>query len=87
MSDKIEHGEQGAGMREGHALDLKLPIGWLLGAYGVLLAAYGLLTGKEMYAISLGVNLNLIWGVLMLAIGGGFLLTALVKKKKKKKKG
>lgn len=82
MSDKIEHGEQGTGMKEGHVLDLKLPIGWLLGAYGVLLAAYGLLTEKEMYGISLGINLNLIWGVLMLAIGGGFLLAAFLKKRK-----
>ena len=83
MSDTIETKEQGPGMSEGHALDLKLPIGWLLFAYGVLLAAYGLLTGKEMYAISLGINLNLIWGLLMLAIGGGFLLAAVLKKRRK----
>ncbi len=83
MNDKIEHGEHQAGMKEGHVLDLKLPIGWLLGAYGVLLTAYGLLTKKEMYAISLGINLNLIWGGLMLAIGGGFLLVAWLKKVRK----
>ena len=29
------------------------------------------------------INLNLIWGILMLAIGGGFLLTALLKRNKK----
>jgi hypothetical protein len=81
MNDQIETKEQGSGMSEGHVLDLKLPIGWLLSAYGVLLAVYGLLTKKEMYAISLGVNLNLIWGLLMMAIGGGFLLTAFLKKR------
>jgi hypothetical protein len=81
MNDPIETKEQASGMSGGHALDLKLPIGWLLSAYGVLLTAYGLLTKKEMYAISLGINLNLIWGLLMMTIGGGFLLTAFLKRK------
>ena len=82
MNDTIETQGQGAGMKQGHVLDLKLPIGWLLSAYGALLTVYGLLTGKEMYAISLGINVNLVWGILMLAIGGGFLLTAFLKRKK-----
>ncbi|MBE0711253.1 MAG: EamA/RhaT family transporter, partial [Candidatus Aminicenantes bacterium] len=51
-------------------------------AYGLLLGIYGLVTKKEMYAISLGFNLNLAWGVLMLAIGGGFLLAAFLKRGK-----
>ncbi len=83
MNDTIETGERKTGMSQGHVLDLKLPIGWLLSAYGVLLTVYGLVTKKEMYAISLGINLNLIWGILMLAIGGGFLLTAFLKKDRK----
>jgi len=82
MNEKIETKEQGAakgsgqeaGMSKGHVLDLKLPIGWLLSAYGLLLGVYGLVTKKEMYEKSLGLNLNLAWGVLMLAIGGFFLL-------------
>jgi len=82
MNDTLETKEHGSGMSEGHVLDLKLPIGWLLSAYGVLLTVYGLLTKKEMYAISLGINLNLVWGILMLAIGGAFLLTAFLKRKK-----
>lgn len=82
MNDTLETKEHGSGMSEGHVLDLKLPIGWLLSAYGVLLTVYGLLTKKEMYAISLGINLNLVWGILMLAIGGVFLLTAFLKSKK-----
>ncbi len=83
MNDKIETPVAEKGMSQGHVLDLKLPIGWLLSAYGALLTVYGLLTKKEMYAISLGYNLNLIWGILMLAIGGGFLLTAFLKKDKR----
>lgn len=82
MNDKIETTDQGTGMGQGHVLDLKLPIGWLLSAYGLLLGIYGLVTKKEMYAISLGFNLNLAWGVLMLAIGGGFLLAAFLKRGK-----
>ena len=81
MNDHIETKEQGSGMSGGHALDLKLPIGWLLTSYGVLLTVYGLLTKKEMYAISLGINLNLIWGLLMMVIGGAFLLAAFLKRK------
>ena len=82
MNDRNETTDQGAGMGQGHVLDLKLPIGWLLSAYGLLLGIYGLVTKKEMYAISLGFNLNLAWGILMLAIGGGFLLTAFLKRGK-----
>jgi hypothetical protein len=82
MNDHIETKDQNSGMSEGHVLDLKLPIGWLLSAYGVLLTVYGLLTRRDMYAISLGINLNLVWGLLMIAIGGGFLLAAFLKKRK-----
>ncbi len=82
MNEKIEIKDQETGMGQGHVLDLKLPIGWLLSAYGLLLGIYGLVTKKEMYAISLGYNLNLAWGILMLVIGGGFLLTAFLKKDK-----
>jgi hypothetical protein len=82
MNDKTESQDTGKGMSQGHVLDLKLPIGWLLSAYGVLLTVYGLLTKKEMYTISLGYNLNLVWGILMVLIGGGFLLAAFLKKKK-----
>jgi len=81
MSDKMETQDQESGMGRGHVLDLKLPIGWLLSAYGLLLTVYGLLAKKGTYAISLGLNVNLIWGILMLAIGGGFLLTAFLRRK------
>jgi hypothetical protein len=82
MNEKIEKGEikgtgeSGPGMSQGHVLDLKLPIGWLLSAYGLLLGVYGLVTKKEMYERSLGFNVNLGWGILMFAIGGFFLLAA-----------
>lgn len=82
MTGTRETKDQGTGMTQGHALDLKLPIGGLIGGYGALLTVYGLLTPKAMYAISLGINLNLVWGLLMLAVGGGFLTAALLKRDK-----
>jgi hypothetical protein len=62
MNEKIEIKSQETGMGRGHVLDLKLPIGWLLSACGVLLGTYGPVTKKEMYAKSLGINLNVVWG-------------------------
>lgn len=80
MNKKIEMKDQETGMGQGHVLDLKLPIGLLLSAYGLLLGIYGLVTKKEMYAKSLGFNLNVVWGGLMLAIGAAFLLATFLKK-------
>jgi hypothetical protein len=82
MKGKIETTGQRMEQGKGHLLDLKLPIGWLLSAYGLLLGIYGLVTNKEMYQKSLGFNLNLVWGALMLVIGAGFLLAAFLKKGK-----
>lgn len=84
MNDVRETKDEAKGMREGHVLDLKLPIGWLLSAYGLLLLVYGLLAKKEIYARSLGINVNAVWGGLMLIIGAAFLLVAFFKKGRKK---
>ena len=50
-------------------LDLRLPIGLMFTAYGVMLTGYGLLSDKAIYARSLGINMNLRWGVVLLAFG------------------
>jgi hypothetical protein len=51
-------------------LDLRLPMGTLFVAIGLVLAVYGLLTrGDAMYQRSLGLNVNLGWGLLLLAFG------------------
>ena len=50
------------------ALDLRIPIGALFTALGLLLAGYGLATGSELTHPS-PVNLNLWWGLVMLAFG------------------
>lgn len=54
-------------------LDIRLPIGLMFGILGLLLAGYGLLGDKSVYERSLGININLIWGTLLM-IFSGFLL-------------
>ncbi len=58
-------------------LDIRIPIGWSFIALGVLLAGFGLLTifgmfgGTTIYdKHSLGINVNLWWGLCMLLFGG-----------------
>lgn len=60
------------------SLDLRLPIGGLFLVLGIMLAGYGLATASNtaMYVKSGGMNINLIWGVVMLATGGVFLWLA-----------
>jgi cytochrome c-type biogenesis protein CcmH/NrfF len=52
-------------------IDVRLPIGGLFTAIGVLLAGYGLATNgnAELYKPSLSVNINLWWGLAMLVFG------------------
>jgi hypothetical protein len=50
-------------------LDIRLPIGLLFGIFGILLIAYGAISDKAIYARSLNVNINLWWGLIMLAFG------------------
>jgi hypothetical protein len=50
-------------------LDLRLPIGLMFSIFGVMLVAYGLMSDAAIYARSLGINVNLWWGVVLLAFG------------------
>ena len=52
-------------------LDIRLPIGGMFATVGVLLVVYGFLTGGDaaMYERATGVNINLWWGLAMLAFG------------------
>lgn len=52
--------------------DLRAPIGILFTILGALLIGYGLSTmGSDMYARSLGANVNLEWGAVLLVFGLG----------------
>lgn len=55
-------------------LDIRLPIGLLFTIIGVLLAGYGLLSDASIYARSLGFNINLTWGVVLLVFGAAMLV-------------
>ncbi len=51
--------------------DIRIPIGLLFTVLGLILAVFGLFTVPNhiMYAKSLGVNFNLIWGLVMVVFG------------------
>jgi hypothetical protein len=55
--------------------DIRMPIGALFSVLGLLLSIYGAITrGSEIYALhSLGLNVNLWWGLVMLFFGVGML--------------
>lgn len=65
--------------KKAHLLDLKLPLGALLSFYGLIMVFYGLFSGKEIYEKSLGINVNLLWGGLVLIVGALLLLSSLRK--------
>ena len=59
-------------------LDIRWPIGLMFSLIGMILVAYGALTSSnaEIYQRSLGLNVNLYWGLLLLVFGGTMLTFA-----------
>lgn len=52
-------------------LDIRLPIGAMFAVLGALLAVFGIISDKAMYVErTAGVNVNLWWGLILLAVGG-----------------
>jgi hypothetical protein len=51
------------------SLDLRIPIGLLFAILGGLLSAFGLASDPAIYGRSLGINVNLWWGLIMLVFG------------------
>jgi hypothetical protein len=66
-------------------MDIRIPIGLLFVILGAILAILGVVTANdaELYARSLGRNVNLWTGLLMLVFGGLMLLFPLLGKRKK----
>ena len=60
-------------------LDIRIPIGVMLGVMGALLVGYGLLGDQTIYARSLGLNINVIWGSVLLATAAILLVLGLRK--------
>jgi hypothetical protein len=55
-------------------LDIRLPIGMMFTVIGTLLCGYGLVADKTIFARSLGINVDLIWGALLLLFGLAFVV-------------
>lgn len=65
-------------------LDLRWPIGLMFTFFGALLIFYGAITNSSpMYQLSLGQNINLIWGGVLLVFGILMLLGAVSASRKK----
>ncbi len=59
-------------------LDIRLPIGMMFTLLGLLLGIYGLATNSDpIYQASLGININLIWGIALFVFGAVMLTFAL----------
>lgn len=52
-------------------LDIRWPIGIMFTLVGAMLAVFGVITARkaEIYRCSLDININLIWGVVLLVFG------------------
>ena len=58
-------------------LDIRWPIGLMFSLIGVLLVVFGAVTSQgEIYQRSLGINVNLYWGLLLVVFGGWMLTMA-----------
>lgn len=58
--------------------DIRIAIGALFGILGLILTVYGLFTisNPTMYAKSLNINFNLIWGIVMMLFSSVMLFLA-----------
>ena len=51
-------------------LDIRIPMGVMFTVLGLILSVYGLVPNAELYARhSLGINVNLWWGLVLAAFG------------------
>jgi len=59
-------------------LDIRWPIGLMFSLVGAIMVIYGLITASdaEIYKRSLGINVNLIWGLVLLVFGATMLTLA-----------
>ncbi len=66
-----------------HFFDLKIPLGGLLGFYGLVLLGYGIFGPRDIYDKAGHLDINVIWGVLMIVISGAFLASAYFRRRKR----
>jgi hypothetical protein len=63
--------------------DLRIPVGLMFSVFGLILVGVGLTSSPEMIAKSLGLNMNLWWGLVMAVFGFLMLLLAFTGRAKK----
>ncbi|MGA3172586.1 MAG: hypothetical protein ABSE62_16415 [Chthoniobacteraceae bacterium] len=64
--------------------DLRFPVGLMFTIFGLILTGVGLVGGTAMYqTTSLGINMNLWWGLVLLVFGLFMLMMAIRGKGKK----
>lgn len=63
-------------------IDIRIPIGAMLATMGVLLAAYGIGGDHTIYARSLGININLIWGGVLTVAGAALLALGVARQRR-----
>lgn len=68
-------------------LDLRIPIGLMFTTFGLLLTVYGIASDRAIYARSLGINVNLWWGLVLLVFGPVMLALAVPANRKRKDDG
>jgi hypothetical protein len=61
--------------------DIRVPIGLVFVAIGVLLAFHGLLADPRIFERSLGVNVNLGWGIVLALFGAVLLGLAVLRRR------
>ncbi len=66
-------------------LDLRLPIGLMFTIIGALLIGFGLVSDDAIYVRSLGINVNLWWGLVLLLFGA--VMLGLVRGARRKQPG
>jgi hypothetical protein len=67
-------------------LDIRYPIGYLFLVIGTILVVYGLASDPAIYVThSLGVNINLWWGIIQIAFGA--IMVGLARRGARKKDG
>jgi hypothetical protein len=50
-------------------IDIRTPIGLMFSVLGVMLTLFGLFSDRGIYEKSMGININFIWGLILLAFG------------------
>jgi hypothetical protein len=56
-------------MRDAMGFDVRVPLGVFFTLVGTILAGYGVFGGAAIYHRALGINLNLIWGIVLGTFG------------------